>query len=72
MSALRNAIQKASANHLQHLQTEDVMKPSKIMLKLAHITKPESAVRMRRRIKQSIREYNQQGIRSNWIYQSQR
>jgi hypothetical protein len=47
------------------------MKPSKLMLKLAHMTKPESAARMRRRIKQSIRHFNNKGILSNWIAQAQ-
>ena len=34
MPALRNAVQKASANHLQHLQTEDVMRTAYVFLLL--------------------------------------
>jgi hypothetical protein len=47
------------------------MKPSKLMLKLAHTIKPESAARMRKRISSSIRAYNNQSVFFTWLYQAQ-
>lgn len=72
MPTLRNAVQKASTVYLPHLQGEDEMRrPTKLMLKLAHVVKQESQARMRVRVKSAIRQHNHEAIATNWRVQAE-
>lgn len=46
-------------------------RPTKLMLKLAHVVKQESQARMRVRVKSAIRQHNHEAIATNWRFQAE-
>lgn len=47
-------------------------RPTKLQLQIIKKIKQESLARMRCRINKEIREYNMNGIKTNWMYQGDR
>lgn len=45
-------------------------RPTKLQLQILKLVKGESALRMRKRINQSCRQYNGVGISLNWYFQA--
>jgi hypothetical protein len=46
-------------------------RPTKLQLHLLKLVKGESLARARSRVRGEIRDYNNNGIRTNWLYQAE-
>jgi hypothetical protein len=46
-------------------------RPTKLQLHLLKLVKGESLARAKSRVRGEIRNYNENGIRMNWIYQAE-